>query len=325
MTRIDNWKLAGQLLLCVTALGCSDDDKPDAGKSDAGKPDGGAAADSSMSDAAAAGAQLCSGCPTESRAGSDNTVHFHHAHLNTVDPEATFAFYERYFGTTRTTLNGHAEVIEAGDSLMLLNEVAAPPDATLDVSLQHVGFDRVDVRAWYDSAAAKNVPVDNRTSIFDGPLALFPGFDVIYVEGPSGERVEIETGSDEELAHVHLMTPDVNATVAWYEALLDKPAEQTKSTSTTVLATYEDGEVISLDLQPFHHRQDRHDPVRAALPGGARAILGRERRPADRSRRLLVRRPRARPFANRQPRHRGRSGAEDRRGLRLPQRVRARP
>ena len=55
-------------------------------------------------------------------------LHFHHVHLNSVDPKAAAAYYPKPFAisATATTFNGF-EAVKTGNIFILFSKVAATP------------------------------------------------------------------------------------------------------------------------------------------------------------------------------------------------------
>lgn len=220
--------LLGCLSGCADDAPPLDDDSPRAGSGgsrhapdDAGSPD----RDAATADAAGPSLpDLCSGCEGEDVDVGDNAAHFHHVHLNTADLAESRAFYERVFGTVEVRLNDEADVEKADGALVLMEPVETEPSDTLAYGIEHVGWGSTDVNAWFMAALEKDIRVDQRSGMFDRPFELLPDFFFVYLQGPSNERIEINTADHDEFGHVHFMTDDVDATVAWYEALLDVEA-----------------------------------------------------------------------------------------------------
>ena len=98
------------------------------------------------------------------------------------------------------------------------------------------------MEGWWEVARTQGFELDQRSGTLDGLFELFPDFFFTYVKGPSHERIEINTAPVDEFSHVHLMTDDVNTTVAWYEELLDTNAANEEASS--ALAGVWDGRQI---------------------------------------------------------------------------------
>lgn len=206
------------------------------------------AMDAAGSSAAGSSAAMhCSGCADEKRDPMDMTVHLHHVHLKSANRERSLSFYEKRFGAKRINLNGVTEALLVTPTIYLIDEVATAPRSDLPVSLQHIGFGSTDVAAWFEKAHADGVMPDTRgNTLFntsETPTVGAPGsgsltnqvlgaeapscfpldadaFGYIYVLGPDQERIEIWTGAEQRVNHVHFTTPDLAAAVGWYQKFL---------------------------------------------------------------------------------------------------------
>jgi catechol 2,3-dioxygenase-like lactoylglutathione lyase family enzyme len=183
-------------------------------------------------DAGLAETSLCSGCPSEAHDRSDTTLRFHHVHLNVTDPTASRAFYSQFFGAEAVRLNGKADALWLAPMLFLMHQVAVAPNDTLEMGLDHVGRGADDPIQWFDEVSKQGVMGDPRRGSSSTPTQL-GSLTFIYVRGPDAERMEVyNTGTvvvpgheadAKEFQHVHFITPDVDATAAWYSALLGQP------------------------------------------------------------------------------------------------------
>lgn len=203
---------------------------------------GGAARDDA--DAGPTGDQICSGCAGEVVDAMDMTIHLHHVHLKSADRERSFAFYEKFLAAKRVELNGVTDALLTTPILLLVDQVTEAPRSALPVALQHVGFGSTNVTMWYDAAHAQGVMPDtrgntlfntNETPTESGPTldlsgllstnvpACYPKSDTfgyMYVLGPDQERIEIWSGTDQRVNHVHFTSPDIPTTGAWYQQFL---------------------------------------------------------------------------------------------------------
>lgn len=192
--------------------------------------------------------ELCSGCAQETRDAMDMTVHLHHVHLNVANREASAQFYEKYFRAERVLLNGVTEALHVTPTLMLLDERESAPSGKLPTALQHMGWGAADTGAWYEAAHAQGIAPDtrgftlfntNETPTIGEPgsgaiialsgevPACFPIPDVasyMYVLGPDQERIEIWSGADGRVNHMHFTTADLAATSGWYQRFLGLPS-----------------------------------------------------------------------------------------------------
>lgn len=187
---------------------------------------------------------LCSGCAEDVADPMDMTLHLHHVHMNVQDRAGSVQFYTEFLNGREVRLNGASDAVQTEPVLLLLDQVAEPPKNTLPTALQHIGWGSADPVAWYADAHQRGVAPDTRgntlfttadTPTVAGPGALlpvllggelpacFPTPDEIaymYVLGPDGERIEVWSGADERVNHLHFTTPDLVATMTWYREFL---------------------------------------------------------------------------------------------------------
>lgn len=138
-------------------------------------------------------------------------VHFHHVHINAVDPAESLAFYEKIFGAIEVAYGGLSEVLFVERSFILFDQVDSPPPASLESSLWHIGWGGIDgpnEAIWLKSQGVR----------FQVEPTALGSNHYMYLLGPDDELVEIYTGEkNHRFNHVHLFATDVNATTAWFQ------------------------------------------------------------------------------------------------------------
>jgi catechol 2,3-dioxygenase-like lactoylglutathione lyase family enzyme len=184
---------------------------------------------------------LCSGCPSDKIDPADMSVHLHHVHMNVLDRERSLKFYHDFFGDEAVRLNDTSDVLRATPVLLLFNQTTQAPPSGLPTALQHIGWGSMNVQAWFDDAHKRGVAPDtrggtlfntNETPTVGGSSALFSvalGADApacfpipdelsyMYVLGPDNERIEVWSGADKRVNHLHFTTPELAATMRWYK------------------------------------------------------------------------------------------------------------
>jgi catechol 2,3-dioxygenase-like lactoylglutathione lyase family enzyme len=218
---------------------------------------------------------LCSGCSQESFDLMDMSIHLHHVHLKVHDREQTLAFYEQHLKLQRVWLNDTTLALHAPPTLLLLQVSPEAPSSKLPSALQHVGFGSTDTAAWYDEAHAHDVAPDTRGNTMfntnDTPTVQGPGsgsstsallslfgvapptclpvvdpFAYMYVLGPDEERIEVCSGVDGRINHVHITTADLVETSRWYQRFVGKPDD---ISPTSMWALYLDD--VMLYIEPI--------------------------------------------------------------------------
>jgi catechol 2,3-dioxygenase-like lactoylglutathione lyase family enzyme len=175
---------------------------------------------------------VCSGCATADLDRTDRRVRFHHVHLNVTDPAASRAFYTQFFDAEPVRLNGKADALWLAPMLFLLRQVAVAPNDALEMGLDHVGRGADDPVQWFDQVSKLGVMGDPRRDSQATPVQL-GSLTFIYVRGPNAERMEVynigtvvvpgHEADAKQFQHVHFITPELDATPAWYSALLGEP------------------------------------------------------------------------------------------------------
>lgn len=182
-------------------------------------------------------------------------VHFHHVHLNSVDPRAAAAYYPKPFAATAvaTTFNGF-DAVKTGNVYILFTQVAAPPTNELtgpQTSVWHFGWNTPNSRdynakfrsagltiaqMWAGSdAAAKQVDLSG--DVPQAPGGGFPTQEQVlelraknvtidpgktaggfgYLRGPDGVMIEnAQSGKVERFNHVHMYHEHPLCAMQWY-------------------------------------------------------------------------------------------------------------
>jgi hypothetical protein len=181
-------------------------------------------------------------------------LHFHHVHLNSVDPEAAAAYYPKPFARTATkvTFNG-GPAVKTGNVYILFTRVSTPPSNELtgpQTSVWHFGWNTPNSREynanfrkmglsiaqmWNGSDAdAKLVDLSGDVPTTPGgfpteeqvlelrakgvkvdPNAVPGGFG--YLRGPDGVMIEnAQSGNEERFNHVHMYHEHPACAMQWY-------------------------------------------------------------------------------------------------------------
>ena len=90
-------------------------------------------------------------------------MHFHHVHLNSVNPKAAADYYLKPFplSTTRTIFNGY-EAVKTGNVYLLFTKVDTPPLTELNgpqSSVWHFGWNTPDSRKYDEEFRAKGLKI----------------------------------------------------------------------------------------------------------------------------------------------------------------------
>ncbi len=145
-------------------------------------------------------------------------AHFHHLHLNSTDPKAAIDFYTSHFDCEKAKLAGVVDAVWAQKSWILFNKVSQPPPSDIVSALYHFGWGAEDMKATYqqqvDSGTKFSTPI---TDISETTGRGKPGaFYYAYVEGPDKAMIELNTSSNHNFGHIHMLSADPIGTSEWY-------------------------------------------------------------------------------------------------------------
>jgi len=173
-------------------------------------------------------------------------LHFHHVHLNSVDPKAAAAYYPKPFAlsATATTFNGF-EAVKTGNIYILFTKVATPPQNELtgpQTSVWHFGWNTPNSRQYNEKFGAMGLTIAQMWDAADGKLVdmssdTLPGLPTQeqilemrakgtqptreggfgYLRGPDGAMIEnAQAGTVERFNHVHMYHEHPNCAMNWY-------------------------------------------------------------------------------------------------------------
>jgi len=177
-------------------------------------------------------------------------LHFHHVHLNSVNPAAAAEYYPKPFAqsATKTTFNGF-EAVKTGNIYILFTKVATPPQNELtgpQTSVWHFGWNTPNSRDYDQKFRAMGLEIAQMWDAADGKLVdmssdTLPGFPTQeqilelrakgtqptrqggfgYLRGPDGAMIEnAQAGTTERFNHVHMYHEHPNCAMDWYVAHL---------------------------------------------------------------------------------------------------------
>ena len=222
--------------------------------------------------------------------GAVEPLHFHHVHLNSVDPKAAAAYYPKPFAlsATATTFNGF-EAVKTGNIFILFTKVAATPQNELtgpQTSVWHFGWNTPNSRQYNEKFRAMGLTIAQMWDAADGKLVdmssdTLPGLptqeQIIemrakgtqptreggfgYLRGPDGAMVEnAQSGTTERFNHVHMYHEHPNCAMNWYVTHLGAkmPARQGAAGADTGARELPDQDLRAADVAVV--REDRLRP-----------------------------------------------------------------
>lgn len=145
----------------------------------------------------------------------DGVGHWHHAHINSVDPPASVEFYTTWFASEAATY-GERDALWTQESWVLFNPVDTAPAWPIVSSVYHIGWTVTNMDSTYDAMVAAGVsfetPITSIATVFGSGNAEFA-----YAEGPDRELIEFYQASANEFMHLHFIADDPIASGQWYK------------------------------------------------------------------------------------------------------------
>ena len=173
-------------------------------------------------------------------------MHFHHVHLNSVNPKAAAEYYPKAFpiSAIKTAFNGY-EAVKTGNLYLLFTKVDVPPQTELNgpqTSVWHFGWNTPDSRKYDEEFRAKGLKIAQMWDAADGQLVdmssdVLPGLPTQeqilemrakgieptreggfgYLRGPDDAMIEnAQSGQVERFNHVHMYHEHPLCAIRWY-------------------------------------------------------------------------------------------------------------
>ena len=214
---------------------------------------------------AGVGLMLSGAAPMQAQAPTIEPLHFHHVHVNSVDPAAAAAYYPKPFAksATKTTFNGF-EAVKTGNIYILFTKVATPPTNELtgpQTSVWHFGWNTPNSREYtanfrkmgltiaqmWNGSDADAKLVDLSGDVPTPPGGGFPTQEQVlelrakgakndpavvpggfgYLRGPDGVMIEnAQSGTEERFNHVHMYHEHPACAMQWYATHLGAQTPQ---------------------------------------------------------------------------------------------------
>ena len=170
---------------------------------------------------------LCAVIPSSAFAQS----HFHHVHLNSVDPKAAIEFYTTHLSGEKATFDGD-DAVWTQRSWLLFNRVKKAPPHEVVSPLFHIGWGAQDMKAEFERQIKLGTTF--QTVLTDGVELFGAGTRdrnfFMYLDGPDHATIEVQSAPHHDFMHVHLLSDDPVAAAAWYEKHLGlTPRNQLKT------------------------------------------------------------------------------------------------
>jgi catechol 2,3-dioxygenase-like lactoylglutathione lyase family enzyme len=161
-------------------------------------------------------------------------AHFHHLHLNAIDPQAAIDFYTSKFACEKGRFAGLLDGVWAQKSWLLFTKVSKPPIADLNSAVWHFGWGAQDMKATYqkhlDMGTKFFTPLTDISDI-GGNKGATGLFYYAYVQGPDGALIELNTANHQNFGHLHLFSADPVGAGEWYKKYMGAKSRSTRPPS----------------------------------------------------------------------------------------------
>ncbi|HKQ73175.1 MAG TPA: VOC family protein [Blastocatellia bacterium] len=161
-------------------------------------------------------------------------AHFHHLHLNTLDPKGAIDFYTSKFDCEKAKFAGMLDAVWAQKSWLLFGKVEKAPPWELTSAIWHFGWGAEDMKATYEKHVAAGTkfftPLTDISDI-GGATGATGRFFYAYVESPDKALIEINTAGHHNFGHLHLFSADPIAAGDWYAKYLGAKRRSTRPLS----------------------------------------------------------------------------------------------
>lgn len=145
-------------------------------------------------------------------------AHFHHVHLNAVDPAGAIAFYTTKFDCEKARFAGLMDAAWTQKSWLLFSKVDKPPKTEITSAIWHIGWGAENMKESYqkqlDNGTKFETPITDISDIGGGNAQGV--FFFAYVDGPDHQLIELNTAPHHHFGHIHLLSKDPIAAGEWY-------------------------------------------------------------------------------------------------------------
>jgi catechol 2,3-dioxygenase-like lactoylglutathione lyase family enzyme len=149
-------------------------------------------------------------------------AHFHHVQMNVKSRDASIAWYLARLPGMKTKYIDGQEALWVQRSWILFNEVPTPAPLEAGTAIMHYGWGNPDVPAEF--ARQKSLGTTFNTEMRDistgmGGDGAKGKFYFMYLKGPDGEIIEVNTDADTNFGHIHMTSADPKAAEDWYKSM----------------------------------------------------------------------------------------------------------
>lgn len=144
--------------------------------------------------------------------GAARAADWHHLHLTAPDPHAAVEWYAKYMEGKTEKFSETSEAAVFGKTLVLFLKKDAGFPGSVGTAVDHIGWSFKDLDAKMKEFEAAKIKII-------APAKPLGKIKFGFIEDPWGTKIEVMQDPDLiGFHHVHLYSPDPDATLKWYAA-----------------------------------------------------------------------------------------------------------
>lgn len=143
---------------------------------------------------------------------------WHHVDINSTDPAASAAYYEKHFDAYVTDFPGADAAIRAQHVYLLFNKVDEPASTAANTAIMHIGWGAPDPHREFERQKALGAEFQTSIRDISGSFRELPygSFFFMYLKSPDGTIIELNTSHTNDFGHIHMYAADPIATGDWW-------------------------------------------------------------------------------------------------------------
>ena len=145
-------------------------------------------------------------------------AHFHHLHINAVDPGASIAYYLKHFNAKPARFAGREDAVWVQKSWLLFNKVPEKAPIKINSAIWHIGWGAPDAKQEFKrQTELGNTFFQPLTDISTVSANWDPDtFYFMYVASPDRTLIELNTATTDTFGHLHLLSDNPTAAADFY-------------------------------------------------------------------------------------------------------------
>lgn len=145
-------------------------------------------------------------------------AHFHHVHINAVDPQASIAYYLKHFNAKPAKFAGTTDAVWVQKSWLMFDKVPVKASTRINSAIWHIGWGAPDAKQEFKrQTQLGNTFFQPLTDISTASSNWDPDtFYFMYVASPDRTLIELNTAPTDKFGHLHLLSENTAAAADFY-------------------------------------------------------------------------------------------------------------